>query len=116
MMAERTRRRPPRMAKGILAWTRELERRIEMALAPGHFVSYRGGLSFVSDLQRVEERIAKLTSIHAARAVALYEAFLAGCYEKAEEIDDSSGSFGQFVGELHCAWIRARQAARAALN
>jgi hypothetical protein len=45
--------------------------------------------------------------------VALYETFLAGCHEKAEEIDDSSGSFGQFVGELYRAWIKARQAAGA---
>jgi hypothetical protein len=30
--------------------------------------------------------------------VSLYETFLAGCYEKVEEIDGSSGSFGQFVG------------------
>lgn len=48
-----------------------------------------------------------------ARAVALYEAFLAGCYEKAEELDDSSGSFGTFVGELFCGWVKARQAAGA---
>src|ERR1035437_3903351 len=40
-------------------------------------------------------------------------AFLAGCYEKAEELDDSSGSFGQFVGELICGWIKARQASGA---
>ncbi|HEY3045416.1 MAG TPA: hypothetical protein VGJ39_15405 [Vicinamibacterales bacterium] len=34
-------------------------------------------------------------------------------YEKAGEIDDSSGSFGDFVGQLHCGWIKARQAAGA---
>jgi hypothetical protein len=48
-----------------------------------------------------------------AQAVSLYDTFLAGCYEKAEEIDGSSGSFGQFVGELCCGWIEARQAAGA---
>lgn len=37
----------------------------------------------------------------------------AGCYEKAGDIDDSSGSFGDFVGQLHCMWIKARQAAGA---
>ncbi len=102
------------MRKPTLAWTRGLERGIELALAPGHFVSYRGGSSFVSELESVQEQLAKLTSTNPSQAVALYETFLAGCYEKAEEIDDSSGRFGQFVAELHCAWIRARQAARAA--
>lgn len=52
----------------------------------------------------------------AAQAVASYETFLAGCYEKAEEIDDSSGCFGDFVGKLHCAWIKAGQAAGADPN
>ena len=45
-----------------------------------------------------------------ARAVTLYETFLAACYVKIEELDDSSGSFGQFVDELYCGWIEARQA------
>ena len=27
----------------------------------------------------------------------LYQTFLAGCYERAEELDDSSGNFGMFV-------------------
>jgi hypothetical protein len=47
------------------------------------------------------------------RAASLYETFLAGCNEKAEEIDDSSGSFGQFLAELYRGWIKARQAAGA---
>jgi tetratricopeptide (TPR) repeat protein len=50
------------------------------------------------------------------RAVALYETLLAGCYEKAGEIDDSSGSFGDFVGQLHCMWMKTRQAAGADPN
>jgi hypothetical protein len=41
----------------------------------------------------------------------LYELFLAGCYEKAEEIDDSSGNLGMFFKDLFCGWIKARQAA-----
>jgi hypothetical protein len=35
------------------------------------------------------------------------------CNEKAEGVDDSSGSFSQFVDELFCGWIKARQAAGA---
>ena len=34
---------------------------------------------------------------------------LAGCHQKVEELDDSSGSFGQFVQNLICLWIKARQ-------
>ena len=41
----------------------------------------------------------------------LYETFLAGCHAKADELDDSSGSFGQFAQDLICGWIKARQSA-----
>lgn len=44
-----------------------------------------------------------------ARAVTLYESFLAGCFEKAEEVDDSGGAFGMGVTDLFGGWIRARQ-------
>ena len=40
-------------------------------------------------------------------------AHLAGSYEKAEELDDSSGNFGMFVDGLFCGWVKARQAAGA---
>jgi hypothetical protein len=39
----------------------------------------------------------------------LYESFLAGRYEKADELDDSGGNFGQFVHSLYIAWLKARQ-------
>jgi tetratricopeptide (TPR) repeat protein len=87
-----------------------LERAVEAALMPGRFVAYRGSFDFTRELGQVERQLQRLIPREPARAIALYEAFLAGCYEKAEEIDDSSGSFGQFVGELFCGWIRARQA------
>jgi hypothetical protein len=90
-----------------------MERLIETALTPGHFVSYNANFSFVSGLRTVERELAKLIRTDPTQAVVLYETFLAGCYEKAEEIDDSSGSFGQFVDELYCGWIKARQAAGA---
>lgn len=69
--------------------------------------------SFVEDLDRVEERIARLVGSAPGRAVALYETFLAGCYEKADALDDSTGSFGMFVGSLFRGWVRARRAAGA---
>ena len=90
-----------------------VESDIEAALAPGRFIPDRISFTFVSELEGVAGTIAKLISIEPARAVGLYESFLAGCYEKAEEVDDSSGSFGQFVSELFCDWIRARQGAGA---
>jgi len=91
-----------------------LEPEIEGALDPGRFVGDRGCFCFVSDLEEVESDIAELVQSAPARAVTLYEAFLAGCYEKADELDDSSGSFGMFVANLFCAWVKARQAAGAA--
>jgi tetratricopeptide (TPR) repeat protein len=88
-----------------------LEREIELAISPGGFIPDRACFSFVGDLEETATKIATLAKTDPARAAALYETFLAGCYEKVEELDDSSGSFGQFVGELLCGWIRARQAA-----
>jgi hypothetical protein len=64
----------------------------------------------VNGLHEVAAKIAKLTASDPSRAVTLNETFLAGCYAKAEELDDSSGSFGQFVCDLYCGWIEARQA------
>jgi len=37
--------------------------------------------------------------------------FLSGCYEKAEEIDDSGGNLGMFFEEIFCSWIEVRQKA-----
>jgi len=45
-------------------------------------------------------------------AVSLYEVFFAGCYEKAEELDDSGGNLGMFAQELFISWIKARQKAK----
>lgn len=81
-----------------------------MALRPGSFVPYHACFSFVCDLGAVKGQIQALTRIQASRAVDLCETFLAGCHEKANEIDDSGGSFGQFVQDLCCDWIKARQA------
>jgi tetratricopeptide (TPR) repeat protein len=90
-----------------------LEREIEAELSLGRFVSNRACLSLVSGLEQIENRVAGLTGTAPDRAVALYEAFLAGCFEKADEVDDSSGSFGTFAASLFCGWATARQAAGA---
>ncbi len=93
--------------------TDPLEHEIERALNPGAFIPDRACFSFVSDLDRIAAKIGNLTKTDPTRAVALYETFIGGCYEKAEEIDDSSGRFGQLVEDLFCGWIKARQAAGA---
>ena len=87
-----------------------IEQEIELVLNPGAFIPYGACFSFVSDLDGVATKIAKLVSSDPARAVTLYETFLAACYVKIEELDDSSGSFGQFLDDLYCGWIEARQA------
>jgi tetratricopeptide (TPR) repeat protein len=86
---------------------------MEMALDPGTFIPHGECFSFVSGLEEVAAGIGKLTRTDPIRAAALYETFLAGCYEKADELDDSSGSFGLFVGDLIRGWIKARQASGA---
>lgn len=85
---------------------------IEQALDLGQFISYNQSWEFVRELEDTKKRVdALVKNGEAERAVGLYEMFLSGCYEKAEEIDDSSGNLGMFFGELFCAWIKARQKA-----
>ncbi|MBI4658500.1 MAG: hypothetical protein HY735_06575 [Verrucomicrobia bacterium] len=93
-----------------------IEQAIELALKPGAFIPDRACFSFVSALGEVAAQIANLAVSDPSRAVTLYETFLAACHAKVEELDDSSGSFGQFVGGLYCGWITARQAAGANSN
>ena len=100
-----TRRRPQRRDP--------LEAAIETALQPGRFIAYGAGWDFVSSLEGVAAQLERLVRADPGRAVSLYETFLAGCYEKAEELDDSSGNFGMLVVSLYCGWIKARQAAGA---
>src|SRR3989304_5936480 len=71
-----------------------LERDIEMALRPCVFIPDRVCFSFVGNLEDVAGGIAGLIAGGPTRAVTLYETFLAACYEKASEGDDSSGNFG----------------------
>jgi tetratricopeptide (TPR) repeat protein len=83
---------------------------LEGALDLGEFVSYNRSWDFVQSLEEVKHKIDALVKEgQAERAVSLYEIFLSGCYEKADEIDDSGGSLGMFFEDLFCAWINARQ-------
>jgi hypothetical protein len=101
------------MKQGIRSKTDPTECEIELALRPGVFICYSEGFSFVSKLEEVAAKIRKLGATEPGRAVGLYETFLAGCHAKADELDDSDGSFGQFAHELICLWIKARQASGA---
>ncbi len=84
---------------------------IENVLDLGQFIDYNHSYGFVSELEEVKDKIDKLSKIDPEQAANLYEVFIAGCYEKADEIDDSDGSLGQFVEDLFCSWIKAHQAA-----
>jgi hypothetical protein len=85
---------------------------IERELGLGRFIRYGDMFDFVAGLEQVEQKLATLVSGgEADRAVGLYEAFLAGCYEKIEECDDSGGYLGMFWDDLFCGWVKARQAA-----
>ena len=93
--------------------TKATPHRMELALDPGTFIHDRACFSFVSGLEEVSAKIGDLIASDPARATVLYETFLAGCGAKTEELDDSSGSFGQFAADLICAWLKARQASGA---
>lgn len=89
-----------------------LEVAVERSLDPGRFIEEREEWSFVTVLEGAVQPIAALVESDAARAVRLYEVFLAGCYEKAEE-GQWEWLFGHFVQSLWCDWLRARQGAGA---
>ena len=83
---------------------------ISEALELGNFISYGESWDFVGNLESAKEKVDLLAEAgEANRSVPLYEVFLSGCYEKAEEIDDSGGNLGMFFEELFCSWIEARQ-------
>jgi hypothetical protein len=87
-----------------------VEAAMEEALCPGRYISEHASFSVVNELESVAARIAGTAP---ERAIGLYETFIAACYEKADEVDDSSGYFGTFGGSLFSRWVTARQAASA---
>ena len=85
---------------------------IERGLMPRRFIPYNDMFEFTRDLESIEAKIASLAdSGEAERAVGLYEIFLAGCYDKMEECDDSGANLSMFWTDLFCGWVKARQAA-----
>ena len=89
----------------------QIESVMEAALRPGRFIGYNASWDFVRGLEQVAARLKTMVDDgQPARAVVLYETFIAASHEKADEIDDSSGSFDMFVADLFCGWVRALQA------
>lgn len=85
---------------------------IERVLKPGRFVRYDPMSEFVMDLEKMAEKLATIVdTTGGSRVVGYYEVFLAGCYLKIEEVDDSCDGLGMFFHELFCGWIKSRQAA-----
>ena len=82
-----------------------IEREIEVALRPRAFIPDGECFSFVSGLEAVATKIEQLIQSDPGRACALHET---GCTAKANELDDSSGNFGQFAGDIICGFIKAR--------
>lgn len=92
----------------------EIEVEIEKALDLGQFIRYRESYDFIRELEKVASRIAELVrGGQAGVAIGLYETFIGGCYEKADEVHGSDGMLGDFVCDLFCSWIEARQAVEA---
>src|ERR1035437_9824757 len=83
---------------------------MEEALRPGRYISEHASFSVVNELESVAAQIAEADP---ERAVGLYETFIAACYEKADEVDDSSGYLGMFGDGLFARWVTARQAVSA---
>jgi hypothetical protein len=86
---------------------------VERLFRPGTFIPDRACSAFVSDLEELAAELNQEMAGQPERATALYELLLAGCYEKTNELDDSSGSLAMFVERLFCGWVRTRQAAQA---
>jgi hypothetical protein len=63
--------------------------------------------------EEVAKQIEAIIGEQPERAARLFEVFIAACHEKAEELDDSGGSFGLLIDDLFHGWIKARQAAGA---
>jgi hypothetical protein len=89
-----------------------LIKEIKSAMMLGQFIPYGDMSEFVQDLESIEKKLEVMAGRDGNHvAVELYETFLAACYEKVEETDDSGGYFGMFFQDLFVGWVKARQAA-----
>ena len=94
--------------------THSLVEVVERSLAPGAFIPYSQSWDFVRQLEQVKSQLDRMAKADEVRqVVGVYEVFLAGCYDKAAEIDDSGGNLSMFFQELLISWVKARQRAGA---
>src|SRR5689334_1069650 len=82
-----------------------IEDAIEQALKPDVYIDYDATWPFVAALEEPVRMIDEVLKADPQRGMALYEAFLAGCYEKAEEIDECGSCLGGLIERLYAGWI-----------
>ena len=66
-----------------------LESVIQDAFWSEEGIDYSAGWSLVPDFEDIAKQIGKLVRTDPMRAARLYEAFLAGCYDKAEDFEST---------------------------
>ena len=82
---------------------------IENSLELGTFINYDEAFSFVDGLEYAKKQLQELFGSNQEQLFELYNVFLAGCFEKAEEIFDDLCSFETFVRNLFPDWVVAAQ-------
>ena len=65
---------------------------MEIELRTGRYIKYDEAFVFVDALEEVKEEVLGTIETEPKRTVELLETFIAACYEKAGEIDDSLSS------------------------
>ena len=67
---------------------------LEDVFAPGRFIADQATFQFIHDLEAAIHPIVYLRDTEPQRTVRLFEIVLAGCYLKAEELDDTDFGMG----------------------
>jgi tetratricopeptide (TPR) repeat protein len=80
------------------------EKKIELSLAFGYFISWREAYSFCQELEGVLNELSDYAKENPKSALPLFKIFIAGCLEKANELDDSGGNLGMFLDDLFLKW------------
>lgn len=95
--------------RATMKTSHQIESEFKLALRPGRRVGGRGVDRLIDRLKEIAEDIeAVALGGEPAVAASLYEAFIAACEEKADQVRDPEGEFGEFAGTLLCRWVRAR--------
>jgi hypothetical protein len=87
-------------------------KKIEYSLAFGHFISWREAHSFCEELEEVLNELEDFAKENPKSALSVFEVFIAGCLEKANELDDSGGNLGMFMNDLFLKWTLCCEASK----